>query len=136
MSELFLIHVLAQKADVSIDRIRFYEKKGLIQPILQADNRYRYYNQHSVERLIFIKNCRKLHLSLAEIAQLLQLLHQPQQDCHQVNDLIDRHIAQVERDIAQLQQFHQQLLQLRQRCPLSQAIADCQILAQLQKSAL
>ena len=60
----YLIKDLAKKAQLSPDAIRFYEKKNLIQPSFRAQNHYRYYNDQVLKRLIFIKRCRALNMSL------------------------------------------------------------------------
>ena len=41
----YLIKELSTKSGVSIDSIRFYEKKKLLKPSFRADNNYRYYDE-------------------------------------------------------------------------------------------
>ena len=65
----YLIRDLVKKTGLSADTVRFYEKKALIQPTLRAENNYRYYDDDTLKRLIFIKRCRALDLSLKEIEQ-------------------------------------------------------------------
>ncbi|MEK5794777.1 MerR family DNA-binding transcriptional regulator, partial [Acinetobacter nosocomialis] len=40
----YLIGELAKKSHVAVDTIRFYEKRGLLQPAKRAENNYRYYD--------------------------------------------------------------------------------------------
>ena len=42
---------VAQRTGLSISNIRFYEKKGLIGPDRNAQNRYREYGEEDVRRL-------------------------------------------------------------------------------------
>jgi len=103
----YLIRDLAQKTHLSTDTIRFYEKKQLIQPCFRGDNNY---------RLIFIKRCRALDMSLQEISQLVELVKQPQAGCQVVDQMIEQHIQQVEEKISELQTFYTQLQDLRKSC--------------------
>ena len=128
----FLIKELALATGVSIDTIRFYEKKNLLQPSFRADNNYRYYGEEMFKRLTFIKRCRALDMSLNEIKSLIELEQQPAQSCQMVNQLIDQHIIQVSEKIKELQKFKTQLKELRVTCNETSRIDDCQILKQLE----
>lgn len=127
----YLISDLAKITHLSTDTIRFYEKKQLIHPSYRADNNYRYYDDEAIKRLIFIKRCRALDMSLQEITQLSALVKQPTEGCQKVNDLIEQHITQVEEKIKELQSFQTELIALRQSCTSNSTIDDCQILKQL-----
>lgn len=131
-SPVYLIKDLVQKTGLSADTIRFYEKKNLLEPSFRGDNNYRYYQDEALKRLIFIKRCRALDISLKEIEYLIQLEQNPQQDCSAVNQLIDEHLKQVEQKIVELKKFQIQLQQLHQSCATLSTIDDCQILRQLE----
>jgi DNA-binding transcriptional MerR regulator len=92
----------------------------------------RYYQDDALKRLIFIKRCRALDISLKEIEYLIELEQNPQQDCNAVNQLIAEHLKQVEQKIIELQKFQIQLQQLRQSCTTQSTIDDCQILRHLE----
>lgn len=131
-SPVYLMKDLVHKTGLSADTIRFYEKKNLLEPSFRGDNNYRYYQDEALKRLIFIKRCRALDISLKEIEYLIQLEQNPQQDCSAVNQLIDAHLKQVEQKIVELKKFQIQLQQLRQSCATLSTIDDCQILRQLE----
>ena len=61
---------LAQSVGVDTQTIRFYERQGLLPPPDRQENGYRVYTEKHVERLAFIRRCRILDLSLAEIHEL------------------------------------------------------------------
>lgn len=61
---------LAQSVGVDTQTIRFYERQGLLPPPGRQENGYRVYTEKHVERLAFIRRCRILGLSLAEIHEL------------------------------------------------------------------
>lgn len=132
MQALFLISDLAKQVGTTVDAIRFYEKKGLLAPISKAENGYRYYNQNSLDRLIFIKNCRDVDLSIDEITQLLAEIQAPSNDCHQVNNLIDHHLEELDKKLQTLHNFKLQLMRIRKTCNGVQSIDNCLILKEFQ----
>ena len=128
---MYLISELAKKANTTVDAVRFYQKKALIRASMQADNHYHYYDQHCLQRLLFIKNCRDLDISLAEIEQLLFLLDDPENGCQTVNQLIRQHIHSLDKKIAQLQQFRTQLMDIEASCQQIGSIKHCSIIQHL-----
>lgn len=55
---------------ITSKNIRFYEKRGLINPSRSADNRYRQYSKDDVKRLKEIKLLRKFGIGLADIKNI------------------------------------------------------------------
>lgn len=131
----YRIKDVAEKTGFSTDTIRFYEKKDLIHPSFRGANNYRYYDEKTLNKLIFIKRCRALEISLNEITKLLELEQKPTQSCSAVNQLIDDHILQVTDKINELKKFQTQLIELRSSCNNDSRIDDCQILKQLEANS-
>jgi Cd(II)/Pb(II)-responsive transcriptional regulator len=127
------IKELAKKIGLSIDTIRFYEKKGLIPPPLRGDNNYRYYDEEAYKKLIFIKHCRDLDISIQEILQLNELLQHPEQNCNAVNHIIDQHLIDIQHKINSFINFQKQLQALRQTCHDNNTIEHCQIIKKLEE---
>jgi Cd(II)/Pb(II)-responsive transcriptional regulator len=122
---------LAKLAGCQPETIRFYEQKGLLPPPLRSQANYRMYDAAHVERLHFVRRCRSLGMSLDEVQTLLGFQDQPDQPCCGVNDLVDRHIISIDRNIAELQALHAQLSKLRQTCASARPAGQCEILKQL-----
>jgi len=76
---------LAQLVGVETQTIRFYEQQGLLPPPDRQDNGYRVYTEKHGEGLAFIRRCRILGLSLAEIHELQSYQDDPHQPCTAVN---------------------------------------------------
>ena len=69
---------VAELSGLPVDTIRFYEKKGLLQPPPRNASGYRVYHPEAVEQIRFIKRSRDLQFSLQEVASLMQLFfHDP-----------------------------------------------------------
>ena len=60
MSNLLKIGQLAKKSGATIDTIRFYEDKGLLNPYSKSDNGYRYYGDSALSTLIFIQRSKEM----------------------------------------------------------------------------
>lgn len=119
---------LARSVGVDTQTIRLYEREGLLPPPDRQDNGYRIYTERHVERLAFIRRCRILELSLAEIHELQRYQGAPHQPCRAINTLLDDHIAQVRSQITDLQVLEKQLVSLRASCNDDREIEACGVL--------
>jgi DNA-binding transcriptional MerR regulator len=64
---------LAARAGVSADTLRYYERRGLLQPSGRRASGYREYPPEAAGIVLFIKHAQVLGFTLAEIDELLQL---------------------------------------------------------------
>lgn len=62
----------AKETGLSISNIRFYEKKGLLEPEREAESRYRNYTEEDILRLKKIIVFRKMDLSVEQIDAMLK----------------------------------------------------------------
>ena len=62
---------LAERTDCQVESIRYYEQEKLLPEPARNRGNYRVYGEEHVERLSFIRNCRLLDMSLAQIRALL-----------------------------------------------------------------
>lgn len=62
----------AELTGLSISNIRFYEKKGLLEPVRSEESKYRNYSQEDIRRMKLIVLYRKMNLSIETIYLLLQ----------------------------------------------------------------
>ncbi|AZC08743.1 MULTISPECIES: Cd(II)/Pb(II)-responsive transcriptional regulator [Acinetobacter] len=107
---------LSEKTSCSVLTIRFYEKEGLIPQPERNQGNYRLYSESYIDRLKFIVNCRSLNMNLSEIKKLLSYKDIPNQNCSEVNELIDSHIKEVQNNIRKQQKLIEQLLEIRKTC--------------------
>ena len=68
------IGLLAKRSGLSVDTIRYYEKKGLLDSdlIVRRYNNYRDYSEASLEQLMFIQQAKQLSFTLTEIQEWIQ----------------------------------------------------------------
>ncbi|HEX5803866.1 MAG TPA: Cd(II)/Pb(II)-responsive transcriptional regulator [Azospira sp.] len=122
---------LAAATGTPADTIRYYERAGLMPAPARSDGNYRVYTAAHAERLAFIRQCRSLDMSLAEIGTLLAFVDAPDGPCDAVNTVLDAHIGHVEQRIGELRRLERQLRTLRAACAVPGTAARCGILAGL-----
>lgn len=125
---------LATRAGCDVQTVRFYEREGLMEEPAREASGYRRYDERHLTRLNFIRHCRSLDVPLAEVRQLLEFAARPDQSCVPVNDLLDRHIAQLRRRIQALTDLERQLTALRRTCD-GDGSHPCAILESFQSAA-
>lgn len=107
---------LARRTGTQAVTIRYYEKEGLLRRPERTEGNYRLYGEADVERLHFIRRCRLHGMDLNEIRDLLAFKDSPAENCGWINELVERHIADVEEQIRSLQHLKEHLLALRHTC--------------------
>ncbi|WP_431098351.1 Cd(II)/Pb(II)-responsive transcriptional regulator [Polaromonas aquatica] len=127
---------LAKTAHTQTETIRYYEREGLLPEAARTEANYRIYDESHVQRLAFIRHCRSLDMTLAEIRTLLSFKDTPDDSCADVNALLDEHIGHVASRIRELKALEKDLKLLREQCASGQASASCGILSELEKAAL
>ncbi|MGL4520972.1 MAG: MerR family transcriptional regulator, partial [Bacilli bacterium] len=70
--QYFLIGAVSKSTNVSVQTLRFYEQKGILQPSkVDEDSGYRYYTEDDLVRIRMIRDLRSLNCTLEEISQLV-----------------------------------------------------------------
>lgn len=126
---------MARAAQTPVETIRYYEREGLLARAPRSDGNYRIYEAAHVEQLKFIRHCRALDMTLAEIRELLRLQQASGGDCGEVDALLDAHIEHVTVRIRELRQLQRGLKALREQCHTPHDVAHCGILNGLAKGA-
>ena len=131
MQQKLTIGMLSKQSAVKVETIRYYERSGLLPIPIRSVSGYRHYDGEDVKRLRFIRRGRSLGFGLEEIHSLLQLADQPQQPCHEADQLVQAHLAEVDAKIRDLQAIRSVLEQLA-GCQ-SQTAAHCRLLEALEE---
>ena len=126
---------LAKHTTCEVETIRYYERQGLLPAPPRTEGNYRHYSEHDAERLLFIRHCRSLGISLDDIRTLQQLQASPEAACDDVNAMLDKHLQQTEVQLRALERLRQQLQALRNTCNSRLTASECGILRNLQNAA-
>lgn len=90
-----LIGEVSAATGVDNQTIRFYERQGLLPAPGRAANGYRTYDIAVIDRLRFIRSAQNAGLSLADIAQVLDLRDAGQTPCTHVSLVLEQKLAGV-----------------------------------------
>lgn len=126
---------LAKATGCEVETIRYYEREGLLPAPPRSEGNYRTYGEQHVERLLFIRHCRSLGMSLEDVRTLQHFQANPEAACDEVDAILDRQLQETEVRIASLLRLQEQLQTLRSACRSHLSARECGILQNLQNAA-
>ncbi len=100
---------LAERARVSADTVRYYEKEGLLAEPERTRSGYRLYDEDAVERLHFIRGAQTLGLKLGDIKELLSIRDRGACPCGHTQQLLEQRVAEVDEEMRQLRGLKREL---------------------------
>ncbi|RME98506.1 MAG: MerR family transcriptional regulator [Alphaproteobacteria bacterium] len=128
---------LAKQAGISVETVRFYERRGLIvQPARPSGGGYRDYPEEAVQRIRFIRGAQRLGFSLDEIAALLELKTGPDARCSDIREKARIKRQQVQAKIDDLERIKAALDTLIRICPGTGPVRKCSILQAINEQNL
>lgn len=108
MGSALQIGEVAARCGVSVDTIRYYERRRLIKPASRTDGGYRLFPPETVERIRFIKQAQELGFSLEEIRELLAD-NAGLTECRRVRDLLKAKLAELNERMKAMREFRRHL---------------------------
>lgn len=124
------IGVAAERSGVSAKMVRHYESLGLLSQVQRTDSGYRQYGEADVHTLRFIKRCRDLGFTMAEIAELVGLWQNRRRASSSVKRIAQKHVDELTQRIDAMQSMQRTLSSLLQCCQGDER-PDCPILDDL-----
>lgn len=109
MGNRYTIHEISKLLGISSDAIRLYEKEGLVTPVRDPQNGYRYYETLEIQRIMGIHLYRQLDVSIAEIRNLLTAT-----SLNKVSDNFSYLVLHTENEIERLQKKLEKLRFMKQ----------------------
>lgn len=116
---------LAESAGVSVETVRFYQRKGLLD-VPEGRGGIRYYDEPYQRRLGFIRHAQAAGFTLAEIGELLEL--DAGGGHERAQQLAWERIAVLDEKIAAMQSARDSLKRLANRCEAAGPDEPCVIL--------
>ena len=124
---------LAKAAEVNVETIRFYQRRGLMPEPLRPSGGIRRYAEADRFRIHFIKSAQRLGFSLDEIAELLQL--DDGTSCVQARTKAQAKLADVKSRLEDLHRIEGVLEGLIRLCGASSGKVRCPLIAALKTDA-
>lgn len=123
------IGAFARAAGVSVETIRFYQRKGLLQEPDKPHGGIRRYGERDVVRVRFVKSAQRLGFSLDEIAELLQL--EDGTHCEEASRLAEHKLKDVREKLINLKRMEAALTKLICACHTRMENVSCPLIAAL-----
>ena len=105
---LLTVGELARRTALSIDAIRFYERRKLLPTAFRSAGRFRLYTSDDIERLRFVQRMQRLGFSLEEIKQLMAIRVRAHA-CAAVRQFLQTKLNYVRTKARELQQLEAEL---------------------------
>lgn len=122
---------LAARANVNVETIRYYERRGLIADPPRNKIGHRQYSTEAVKRTEFIKRCQSLGFSLKEIHDILELRVTATSSCSDMKSRVTNKLNTVEKKIDELIRIRDALARLQKKCTGKGPISECPVLEEL-----
>ena len=118
---------LAREAGVSVEAVRFYERRGLLRQPKTPANGWRVYDDSAVWVIRYIKMGRQLGFTLAEVKRLMANVNGGRRFCVSVQRAYQDKIQLIGRKIDQLRAARRELKKALSACVLRSTTGDCPI---------
>ena len=125
---------VATEGGVSVETVRYYQRRGLLEEPPKPVGGYRNYPEEIVKRIRFIKRAQALGFSLDEVSELLQL--DIRDGCPKSCDLAERKLVVIDQKMAELAAMRRGLVELMTECDKKSRRGPCPIIAALQLEAV
>ena len=113
-----LIGKLVERAGLTKDTIRFYEKKGLITlgRGSRRDNNYKEYSEQVLDMLVLIRKLKDLGFTLKEVGTFLELWREEDASCQNLKYTLENKITAIYEQIKKLSELKIRLTESLTKC--------------------
>lgn len=125
---------LAKAANVHVETIRYYQRRGLISEPQRPPGGIRRYSSADIDRLMFVKTAQQLGFSLDEITEMLRL--EDGTHCQEASTLAEHKLRDVRGKIASLQRIERTLEELVHACHEQERSVTCPLIASLHEGLI
>ena len=123
---------VAERANVHIETLRYYERRGLVARPPRSASNYRRYPEDVVRRVRFIKRAQALGFSLNDIEELLSLRADPEAGCAEVRAFAEANMKDIDAKIGALTAMENALSTLVAECSGEGPLSGCPIIESLE----
>ncbi|RUO80989.1 Hg(II)-responsive transcriptional regulator [Idiomarina tyrosinivorans] len=123
------IGALAKAANIGVETIRYYQRRGLVAEPEKPYGSIRRYDEHALARLQFIRTAQWLGFSLDEIGGLLKL--QDGTHCDEARALGEQKLTNVRQKITSLRRIELALDGLVKECSAQKDDVKCPLITSI-----
>lgn len=122
----------AERLEISIDTLRYYEKIRLVPRATRGKGGVRFYTEPELARLRFIRRAQRMGFSLNDIRMLLELRRAPRSARPKARTLATRKLAEVTERLKEIKRLESELRLLLNLCDGS--AAGCPIIEGIERN--
>jgi DNA-binding transcriptional MerR regulator len=116
MAETLKIGEVARRAGITVDAVRFYERRSVLPAPARRASGYRQYSEATIERIMFARSLQALGFALDEIADLLRAVDAGVANCARERPRFEAVLARIDGKIGQLSAIRRDLAATLKRC--------------------
>jgi len=131
MPKPLTIGALARELGVPVSTVRYYERRGLLDPESRSSSSYREYGPESCRRLRFILNAKASGFTLEDIRTLLAQ-RDGQGSCAAVSEVVRGRLASIHKERKRLAQLETILARSLEWCESGEPEHACPVLEELE----
>lgn len=120
---------VAAAAEVSVETVRYYQRRGLLHQPVRPLGGVRRYASADVDELRFIKRAQGMGFTLEEIRSLLKLRRQDA--CQATRALALSKLQLIDTNIRELKRLRKELAKLVTACNANTRESDCPVIERL-----
>lgn len=127
---------VAKRAEVNVETIRYYERRGILKEPPRRPSGYREYDPETVRFIRFIKRAQEVGFTLHEIEQLIKLRGESlPQSRSEIRALAEAKVRDIDKKIHRLQAMREALGILLDACACRGRKPECPIIEALNDDA-
>lgn len=107
---------VAREADVSVDAIRFYERRGVLPEPERLPSGYRVYDEETIERLRLTKSLQALGMTLDEVIDTIKVVDAGDVNCTDERWRLQVVLDRVDREMKRLTQLRHDVIDALNQC--------------------
>ncbi|WP_292464580.1 helix-turn-helix domain-containing protein [Mesorhizobium sp.] len=127
MARTVSIGEAAERSNVKVPTIRYYEQIGLLPQPPRTEGNRRLYGEEDLRRLAFIRHARELGFEIDAIRTLLTLQDDPRQPCATADAIAQARLAEVVQRIRSLTALKTELEHMVEGCRHGK-VCECRVI--------
>jgi DNA-binding transcriptional MerR regulator len=104
------VNQVAKIFSITPETVRFYTRKGYLNPSINPENGYKEYSEKDCSRLRFILSARRLSFSVNDIGEILKVADKKRSACPLVRKLIEQRLAEVDQQFKETAKLRKKMM--------------------------
>lgn len=113
---------VAERSGVSVDTVRFYERRGVLPVPDRLPSGYRIYTAAAVERIRLARRLQTLGLTLDEVIEALHVADRGDASCESERWRLEAVLARIDAQVAELQATGREIRRVMSACDKGECV--------------